>query len=215
MEKYQRLSQDFYLQDTLTVAKQLLGKRFVRRIGDKILSGMIVETEAYIAAIDEAAHAHKGKTNRNKIMWESGGRLYVYQIYGMYYCMNIITENKDVPAGILIRAIQPLENIEVMGDLRHIDINDKTKRFYLTSGPGRVCQAFGINKNDYGTNLLSNEKITVTQYKEFLPSEIVITPRINIDYAPIAANFPWRFFVKDNPYVSKHKNNSRILNNES
>lgn len=212
MEKYQRLKSDFYFQDTLTVAKQLLGKRFVRKIDGKILSGMIVETEAYIGAIDEASHAHRGMTERNKIMWEQGGQLYVYQIYGMYYCMNIVTEQKGIAAAVLIRAIEPLENTEVMAMLRHIDTNDKSKKFLIASGPGRVCQAINIDKKHNGTDLLIDDNITITEYKDYSSSEIAVTPRINIDYAPVAADFPWRFFIKDNPYISKHKNNSRIIN---
>lgn len=212
MDNYQRLKSDFYLQDTLTVAKQLLGKRFVRKIDDKILSGMIVETEAYIGAIDEASHSHRGITNRNKIMWERGGMLYVYQIYGMYYCMNVVTERKDIAAAVLIRAIEPLESIEAMAAFRHIDTNDKFKKFFMTSGPGRVCQALDINKRNNGINLLSDENITITEYKDYSSLEIAITPRINIDYAPAAADFPWRFFIKDNPYISRHKNNFRIIN---
>ena len=212
MENYQRLNLDFYLQDTLTVAKQLLGKRFVRKIDDKILSGIIVETEAYIGAIDEASHSHRGMTNRNKIMWERGGMLYVYQIYGMYYCMNVVTEQKDIAAAVLVRAIEPLENLNDMATFRHININEKSKKFFLTSGPGRVCQALNINKSNNGIDLLNDDNITITKYKDCLSSEIAVTPRINIDYAPAAADFPWRFFIKDNPYISRHKNNSRIIN---
>ncbi|HEY8389597.1 MAG TPA: DNA-3-methyladenine glycosylase [Clostridia bacterium] len=211
MQNYQRLDESFYLQDTLTVAKQLLGKRFVRKIGDKVLSGMIVETEAYIGAIDEASHSHRGMTERNKIMWERGGFLYVYQIYGMYYCMNVVTEKEGTAAAVLIRAIEPLENIEIMANNRHIDLCVKSKKFLITSGPGRACQAFDIKKLHNGTDLINDENITITEYKDYSLSDIVVTPRINIDYAPSAVDFPWRFFIKDNPYVSRHKNNSRIL----
>src|SRR5690554_6144916 len=145
MDQYKRLSQDFYNNDTLTVSKRLLGKRVVRNLNGVILEAMIVETEAYIGTIDAAAHSYRGMTDRNKIMWEDGGRLYVYQIYGMYFCMNVITEPRGTPAGVLIRAVEPLQNIDTMARLRKIDLS-KTKPIALTSGPGKVCQALGISK---------------------------------------------------------------------
>ncbi|HHW90181.1 MAG TPA: DNA-3-methyladenine glycosylase [Clostridiales bacterium] len=210
MDQYKRLSQDFYNNDTLTVSKRLLGKRVVRNLNGVILEAMIVETEAYIGTIDAAAHSYRGMTDRNKIMWEDGGRLYVYQIYGMYFCMNVITEPRGTPAGVLIRAVEPLQNIDTMARLRKIDLS-KTKPIALTSGPGKVCQALGISKADYGTNLIIDNNITITEYKDINQSQIAISPRINIDYAPEAAKNPWRFFIKDNPYVSRHKNNSRLF----
>lgn len=210
MNQFKRLGQEFYSKDTLTVSKQLLGKRIVRNLNGILLSAMIVETEAYIGTIDAATHAYRGMTERNKIMWEQGGMLYVYQIYGLYYCMNVIAEPKGIPAGVLIRAVEPLDNLETMAKLRKIDLT-KSKIFALTSGPGKVCQALGITKLDYGTNLLTDDKITITEYRDIDDSQIAITPRINIDYAPEAAKYPWRFFIKDNPFVSKHKNNSHLF----
>ena len=208
--QYKRLSQDFYNNDTLTVSQRLLGKRIVRNLNGIVLEAMIVETEAYIGTVDAAAHSFRGITERNKIMWEDGGKLYIYQIYGMYFCMNVITEPKGTPAGVLIRAVEPLKNIDTMARLRKIDLT-KTKPFALTSGPGKVCQALGITKADNGTNLIIDNNITITEYKDIDEFQIAVTPRINIDYAPEAAKYPWRFFIKDNPYVSKHKNNSRLF----
>ncbi|HEY8424096.1 MAG TPA: DNA-3-methyladenine glycosylase [Clostridia bacterium] len=210
MIQFKRLDREFYIDDTLTVCKKLLGKRIVRIYNGVTLSAMIVETEAYIGTIDAAAHAYRGMTERNKVMWEEGGVLYVYQIYGMYFCMNVITEPKGTPAGVLIRAVEPLENIETMAALRKADVT-KNKIYSLTSGPGRVCQALGITKADNGRNLITDDTITITEYLDIDQSQIAVTPRINIDYAPEAAKYPWRFFIKGNPFVSRHKNNSHLF----
>lgn len=210
MTEFKRLSRDFYQRDTLTVSKQLLGKRVVRNYNGITLTAVIVETEAYIGAIDAATHAYRGMTERNKVMWEDGGVLYVYQIYGLYFCMNVITEPKGVPAGVLIRAVEPLNNIQTMAELRKLEITNKNI-YSLTSGPGRVCQALGITKAHNGIDLVTDENITITEYLDIDQSQIAITPRINIDYAPEAVDYPWRFFIKGNPFVSKHKNNSRLF----
>lgn len=210
MTEFKRLGRDFFIRDTLTVSKQLLGKRVVRNHNGVVLTAMIVETEAYIGTIDAATHAYRGMTERNKVMWEEGGALYVYQIYGMYFCMNVITEPKGIPAGVLIRAVEPLDNIDKMAALRKMDLSTASV-YSLTSGPGRVCQALGVTKKENGIDLVTNENIYITEYTDIDQSQIAITPRINIDYAPEAAQYPWRFFIKGNPFVSKHKNNSRLF----
>ncbi|HEY8444367.1 MAG TPA: DNA-3-methyladenine glycosylase [Clostridia bacterium] len=210
MTEFKRLGRDFFIRDTLTVSKQLLGKRVVRNHNGVVLTAMIVETEAYIGTIDAATHAYRGMTERNKVMWEEGGALYVYQIYGMYFCMNVITEPKGIPAGVLIRAVEPLDNIDTMAALRKMNLSTASV-YSLTSGPGRVCQALGVTKKENGIDLVTNENIYITEYTDIDQSQIAITPRINIDYAPEAAQYPWRFFIKGNPFVSKHKNNSRLF----
>lgn len=207
MEEYKRLGKEFYIQDTLTVARELLGKRLVCFKDGVKLSGMITETEGYIGAVDKAAHSFRGMTPRNKTMWEEGGILYVYLIYGMYYCLNVVTENIGTPAAVLIRAVEPLESIDTM---RFLCKNKDIKLQNLTSGPGKLCRAFGIDKTYNGIDLF-NSQVYITQYRNIVNAEIAVTPRINVDYAQEAADYPWRFFIKGNSFVSRHKNNSRII----
>lgn len=201
---YTRLGKDFFEQSGIILAKSLLGKRFVKLQGQETLSFMITETEAYMGPIDKAAHSCRGKTNRNQVMWESGGKLYVYQIYGLYFCMNIVADKADQPCAVLIRSGQPLENISKMYlNARKEQMLDK--KGLITVGPSRLCLAMGIDKTYNGIDLVESDELYVTDYQSILEDDIAATPRINIDYAEEAVNFPWRFFIKNNPYVSGTK----------
>ncbi len=136
-----KLNQKFFRQKTERVARDLLGKILVRHVGKKTLAGMIVETEAYIGPHDLASHASCGRTERTSTMFRDAGHWYVYMVYGFYYCLNIVTEEKEYPAAVLIRALEPLEGIERMKKYRR---TDDIKN--LTSGPGKLAQALKINK---------------------------------------------------------------------
>lgn len=196
----EKLPQKFYTRNVLKVARDLLGKIFVVNNKGKILSGKIVEVEAYDGSCDEAAHTFNGKTKRNEVMFETGGLLYVYFTYGMYYCSNVVTGEKDERTAVLLRALEPVEGIEEMSLNRYgkKEFTDKEK-LNLTSGPGKLCLALGINKSHNGASLIEDE-IYILDNKKIPSSKIVTTTRIGITKSK---EFPWRFYIKDNPYVSK------------
>ncbi|EGT3615067.1 DNA-3-methyladenine glycosylase [Clostridium perfringens] len=203
-----RLNKDFFNRDTLIVAKELLGKILVRKIDGVILKGKIVETEAYIGAIDKASHAYGGKrTNRTETLYAEPGTVYVFSIYGMYYCLNLISEEKDVAAGVLIRGIEPLEGIEKMSQLRYKKNYEELSNYEkknFSNGPSKLCMALGIDKRDNCINTISSEELYVEE--DFLNKEvfsIVESKRIGIDYAEEAKDFLWRFYIKDNKFISK------------
>lgn len=195
-----KLPRSFYTRpDTIQIAKDLLGKTMVvPTAGGRRVSGMIVETEAYCGVADKAAHSYNGRrTARNEITYAIGGHAYVFFVYGMYYQLNIVTHTKDEPHVVLIRGIEPLEGIEIMRERR-----GARKDNNLTSGPGKLCIAFGIDRGLNGEDLLG-DKIWLEKGREFSESEIAVGKRIGIDYAAEDAEKPWRFWVKGNQYVSK------------
>ncbi len=181
---------DFYARDTEEVAKDLLGTIFVKEINNTILKGRIVETEAYYGQNDPASHASNGKTNRNKIMYGEPGKLYVYLCYGMYNLMNVVTEENNEPGAVLIRGIEPLEGMEIMKSNRGRQEN-------LTNGPGRLTEAFGIDRDHNGVDLV-NSKIYIEKSDEDI--DIGRSSRIGINEGD---ELLLRFYLKDNPFVSK------------
>jgi DNA-3-methyladenine glycosylase len=197
-----RLDQDFFTRtDTLRIARDLLGKLLVVPTEDgRRVSGMIVETEAYLGEVDKAAHSYGGRrTARNEITYAAGGHVYVFFVYGMYYQLNLVTGLADHPHVVLIRAVEPVEGIEVMRERRG-EMKDKN----LTSGPGKLCIALGITRDLNGEDLLG-DRIWVEEHRNFKKSEIAVGPRVGIDYAEEFIDMPWRFWVKDNQFVSKAK----------
>lgn len=202
-----RLKRDFYARDTAIVAKELLGKILVYDDGESLYKGKIVETEAYTNKDDDAAHFSKGLTDRTRIMDEVGGHLYIYTIYGMYECMNIVAETKGVHGGTLIRGIEPLENTKEMYRNRYKrEYQDPKKReiINLTNGPAKLVIAYGITKKDfYGADLVNDKRIWIEDGEYVDQKNIVETTRINIDYAEKGKDYLLRFYIKDNPFVSK------------
>lgn len=201
----EKLSREFYRRDALIVSNELLGNLIVKKVGNDMVVAKIVEVEAYRGTIDKAAHSYSGKaTNRTKIMYGDGGFAYVYLIYGMYYCMNIVASTMDKPEAILIRAVEPIDGIDIMSKLRYgKDFNDITKKqkVNLTNGPGKLCIALNITKEDNGIDMRGDDfYILDNKDKQFT---IETSKRINIDYSEEAKDFDWRFFIKDNIYVSK------------
>ena len=173
------------------MARELLGKKLVRHIDGVRLSGMISETEAYCGSEDSACHAHRGKTERNAIMFGEPGHAYVYFTYGMHYLVNFITEKAGIPCAVLIRAIEPLEGIE------HMEARRKRKGKDLANGPAKLCEALSIDKSLYGWDLTLGEKLWVENYKKIPDSEFIATPRIGIDYAHQKHREAlWRFVVR-------------------
>jgi DNA-3-methyladenine glycosylase len=195
-----RLEKEFFIRDdTLRVAKDLLGKLLVVPDGSgSRVAGMIVETEAYLGEIDKAAHSYNGRrTARNEITYSEGGHVYVFFVYGMYYQLNLVTGQAGDPHVVLIRAVEPVEGIEIMRTRRG-EMKDKN----LTSGPGKLCIALGIDRGLNGEDLLG-ERIWVEEHRKITKAMISEGRRVGIDYAEEFAEMPWRFWVKDNPYVSK------------
>jgi len=195
-----KLTHDFFVRkDTLHIASDLLGKLLVvsSETGERV-SGMIVETEAYLGEIDKAAHSFSGRrTARNEITYAEGGHVYVFFIYGLYYQLNFVCSRIDHPSVVLIRAVEPVEGIEIMRTRRG-KMPDKN----LTSGPGKLCIAFGIDKSFNGEDLLG-DRIWVEEYKNFSRDETVSGKRIGVGYAEEFAEMPWRFWLTNNLFVSK------------
>jgi len=200
-----RLTREFYARETLQVAKELLGKILVHEVKGVKLRGRIVETEAYIGSIDKACHAYGGKkTPRLETLYGMPGIAYVYFIYGMYHCFNVITKEEGSPEGVLIRAIEPIDGIEVMSKLRFKkEFNELTKTQFknLTSGPSKLCIAMNINKENDKQDLCAS-KLYIEQAVENEKVEIKEAKRIGIDYAEEAKDFLWRFYVANNIWVS-------------
>jgi DNA-3-methyladenine glycosylase len=196
----QKLTRKFYKRPVITVAKELLGKLLIKKEGSNYIIARIIEVEAYDGNIDEASHSYKGKTKRNKVMFNEGGYFYVYFTYGAHYCCNVVTGEADHGAAVLIRAVEPINGINKMIKRR---FNRKLKNdkeiFNLTSGPGKVAQAFGFNLRHSGYDL-TGDKIFIINQPKLKKSKIGISKRIGITKS---AEFPWRFFEIGNPYLSR------------
>ncbi|MFN6963935.1 MAG: DNA-3-methyladenine glycosylase [Pyrinomonadaceae bacterium] len=197
-----RLPRGFYLRDDTTrVARDLLGRLLVVPAADGArVSGMIVETEAYLGREDKAAHSYGGRrTARTEITYAEGGRVYVFFVYGMYHQLNIVTGPADHPHVVLIRAVEPVDGVELMRERRGARVKDRD----LTSGPGKLCIALGIDKTFYGEDLLG-DRIWVEEYRKIRMAEAASGPRVGIDYAEEFVDVPWRFWVRGNEFVSRN-----------
>lgn len=200
------ISKEFYNRSALDVAQDLLGKILVREVDGKILKGKIVETEAYIGLIDKACHAYNGRrTKRTEILYEEAGVSYIYFIYGLYHCFNVVTNKKDVAEAVLIRAIEPINEIDYISNIRYNKrYNELTKAQLknLTNGPSKLCLAYLLNKDLNAVKLYEKGSVYITDDNDE-DFEIIESKRIGIDYAEEAKDFLWRFYIKDNIYVSK------------
>jgi len=192
------LSRDFYLRDATSVAPELLGKLLVHKTSEGTASGMIVEVEAYNGAIDKGAHSYPNKrTPRTEIQFGEGGYAYVYSIYGMHCCFNVVTNKTNIPEVVLVRALEPADGIELMMNRR-----GTRNTLDLCSGPGKLCSALGITKANYGDDLCG-DTLFIEERMAVPPNEIAVSPRVNIDYAEEDAKLLWRYFIKDSKFVSK------------
>jgi DNA-3-methyladenine glycosylase len=196
-----KLSKEFYLRDdVIQISKELLGKILYTNINGKLTAGMITETEAYKAPQDKASHAYGGRrTDRTRIFYEEGGISYVYLCYGIHNLFNVVTNKKDQPHAILIRAIEPIEGVEYMLERR----NAKKVSTALTCGPGSMSQALGIKKNHNQIDLSGNEIWIEDKGIVLTEKEILKGPRIGVDYAAEYALKKWRFGIKNNKWISK------------
>jgi DNA-3-methyladenine glycosylase len=193
-----KLPESFYIKSTEDIAKKLLGKILVRIYKGQKLSGRIVETEAYIGSHDPASHAKGGhRSPRNEAMYLAGGHTYVYLIYGIHSCLNIVTQKEGEGCAVLIRAVEPIDGVEMMKKNRNLE-NLKQ----LTNGPGKICQAFGISRQQNGISLLGDE-LFIEQRRPLEKDQMISRPRIGIDYAGEARHWLLRFYDKNSEFVSK------------
>lgn len=188
-----RLDRAFFSRDTLTVARALLGQRLVRLLDGERLAGRIVEVEAYIGEEDLASHARFGRTRRNAPMYGPPGHAYVYFIYGMHYCLNVVTERENFPAAVLIRALEPLEGIATMRARRG--------RSEMTNGPARLCQALAIDRRFDGADLCAPDALLFIEEDTAVSDEMVVAgPRIGVRGDERARSAPWRFYLQNLPH---------------
>jgi DNA-3-methyladenine glycosylase len=194
------LQRPFYQRDTITVAKDLLGKILVHESIEGIAAGRIVETEAYRGPEDQAAHSSGGRrTARNEVMYGQKGYAYVYFIYGLYYCFNLTAGNvAGKPEAVLLRALEPVEGVDIMTKRRGAKQGKVTG---LTNGPSRLCMAMGITKAQNKLDLTA-PLIYIKDAPSILPENMVDTTRVGIDYAGEWKNKCWRFYIKGNKFVS-------------
>lgn len=190
------LPSDFYQRDTKKVARELLGKVLFHRRGGVLTAGVITETEAYLGIKDSACHTYRGRrTTRVASMYKMGGHAYVYLIYGLHFCFNVVTKDEEHPEAVLIRALEPYEGIETMRKRRHL-VRDRD----LCSGPGKLCQALAIDRACDGLSLMGSE-LWIAENPTPSKFKIVVGPRVGVDYAiePVsrpARDWPLRFRVK-------------------
>lgn len=186
-----RLPLLFYQRDTLLVARELLGKEFLHTIGGKRVGGLITETEAYIGVDDPACHAARGMTPRTEVMFGRAGHAYVYFIYGMYHCVNFITERDGFPAAVLIRAIAPTRGVDLMARRRYgtTQITQKQKK-NIANGPGKLCMAMDIHRGDNKKDLLKDSLGVYDVGTKISKKEVLVTSRIGI---AVGRDLPWRF----------------------
>lgn len=201
-----RLSRDFYAQDTLEAARRLLGKYLIRRLDGETLAGRIVETEAYIGRCDKACHAYNyRRTSRTETLFAQPGTAYIYLIYGMYHCLNFVTEREGEPAAVLLRAIQSAAGAEAMARLRYGDrpMTPYRRKNFL-NGPGKVCRALALTRAENGLDLTGDtlflcdapEDAGLPPFAVPAGERVRTGPRIGVDYAEEARDFPWRFWLE-------------------
>ncbi|MCH3965335.1 MAG: DNA-3-methyladenine glycosylase [Clostridium sp.] len=200
-----KLERSFYSRDTIDVAKDLLGNILVHNIDGNLISGKIVEVEAYKGIKDKAAHSYGGRrTKRTEVMYGMPGTCYIFMIYGMYNCFNIVTEKEEIPTAVLVRALEPLSSLDVISHNRFKKNYNQLSKYEirnLTNGPGKLCSALSIDRSQNKEDLCKNNLyILDSGEKKF---EIQVSKRIGVDYAEEAADYPWRFYIKNNMYVSK------------
>lgn len=202
MKKLERI---FYRKTALVLAKELLGKYLVFHNNDEKLIGKIVETEAYMGFNDKAAHTYNGRrTSRVEVMYGEEGHAYVYLIYGMYNCFNVVAAKEGIAQAVLVRALEPIKGLDKMSLNRFQKPFNQLKNSQiigLTNGPGKLCKAFGITREINGEDLTKDKLYICSSTEEKF--NIIETTRVGIDYAEEARDYPWRFYIKDNRFVSK------------
>jgi DNA-3-methyladenine glycosylase len=198
--RYKRLRRNFFARETQLVAHELVGKLVIRMWKNQKIIGRITEVESYVGENDLASHAARGRTLRTELMFGPAGYAYIYLIYGMYDCFNIVTDKTNVPAAVLLRALEPLEGIEYMMSRRHV-----TDERLLTTGPGKLTQALAITRQLNGEDLVTSQRLFIADDGlRVTDADIATSPRIGVDYAGASALLPWRYFLKRSLFVSRH-----------
>ncbi len=202
--KMKKLDREFYNRDSIIVARELLGKTLVHEVDGQKISAKIVEVEAYMGIEDKAAHSYGGRrTPRVEVMYGGAGFSYVFIIYGMYYCFNIVTREEGNPQAVLIRAVEPIEGFDLMAQNRFKKLYNQLSKSQikgLTNGPGKLCNALLIDKELNGEDLCGSKLyVEEGQGEKFT---VISSKRVGIDYAEEAKDYLWRFYIKDNKYVS-------------
>jgi DNA-3-methyladenine glycosylase len=196
--KYTRIPRSFFVRDTRIVAQELLGKLLIRSWRGQDIIGRITEVESYSGLDDLASHASRGRTPRTEIMFGEAGHAYIYLIYGMYFCFNISTGDKDFPAAVLIRALEPIAGINFMQRARR-----QKNIFNLTTGPGKLTQALHITARLRGEDVTSSQRLYIADDGISISRKaIAASPRIGVDYAGASALLPWRYYLKHSQYIS-------------
>ncbi|MBI3335301.1 MAG: DNA-3-methyladenine glycosylase [Candidatus Portnoybacteria bacterium] len=206
-----RLTRSFFLQPTLKISKELLGKYIIHKIGNEKIVGKIVETEAYPTPDDRASHAYGyKKTPRNRAEYMIGGHVYIYLVYGMYWQLNISTGNQGKPECVLIRALEPVQKAnEAKSYFERSEKQGSDQRAgsyklkaNIANGPGKLCNYLQLNKAHYGIDVCTSSELWLEAGEKVNSNDIVVSHRIGIDYAKEWALKPWRFYIKDSAYVS-------------
>jgi DNA-3-methyladenine glycosylase len=195
-----KLPRSFYLQDTVTVARSLLGCVLWRHAGNALMAARLVEVEAYLGANDSASHARRGlRSARNESMYLAGGHAYVYFTYGMHWCLNVVTAEGDIAEAVLLRAAEPLRGIETMRERRPKAKRDRD----LTNGPGKLCSAMAVDKSLDGEPLNGKTLWLTGRDVDVSEDDIAVSHRIGVENSGEAAAWPLRFFLRGNLYVSR------------
>ena len=198
-----KLKQNFYLRDNvLQISRDLLGKVLCTKLNGNLTSGIIVETEAYAGVTDRASHAYNNRrTPRTETMFAKGGTAYVYLCYGIHHLFNVVTNVEGVPHAVLIRAVEPIKGIDIMLHRRNmVKVHPR-----LTAGPGCLTQALGLHTSHSGISLLG-DSIWIEEGKPIQDNLIMTSPRIGVEYAGDDAKLPWRYYIENNPWVSRVSN---------
>ena len=190
------LPRAFYARDTVEVARDLVGQILVRRTPEGVTAGRIVETEAYLGERDPAAHSYRGRTERVRVQYGPAGCVYVYLVYGMHWCLNFTSGPRGVPEVVLLRALEPVEGLDLMAARRGTD-----RETDLCSGPGKLCRAMAVGREQYGADLCREADGLWVEAGE--PAETDASPRIGVDYAGAAAAWPLRFTARGSRFLSK------------
>ncbi|MDK8182830.1 DNA-3-methyladenine glycosylase [Paenibacillus sp. UMB4589-SE434] len=197
-----RLSRSWFRQGALPLAPHLLGQTLVRRTSEGLIRCRIVETESYVAPLDKGSHAYGNlRTKRTETMFQDGGKAYVYLIYGMHYCLNVVAAEQEQAEAVLIRAVEPLSQLDA--DLMRARRPIRSRKAAdISNGPGKLCAALDINKRFDGADLVMGEELWIDQGIQIPYAHIACAARINIPYAEEYADKLWRFYIAGNPYIS-------------
>ena len=197
MSEFKRLTTDFFSRDTVEVGKDLLGRYLIKETDKGMIIGKIIEVEAYLGPNDKACHAYNyKKTEKTKVMYMKPGTFYIYYIYGIYFCLNVITEPIDTPCAIFIRSLHPIEGIDLMLENRNVKIGRNYKN--LVDGPSKLCMAFNITKEKYNgkDSCTENSELYFAQGKKILDKQIILGKRIGIEYAEEDKDLLLRFTLE-------------------